>query len=361
MRIPKLENILMRHTLLLAMASVAMAGCAAQRQPAPAEPAEVISNPTFIAPDIYAEKGSMNPGRERDQVRSGRYTLTSTLPLLSQEDLMSQIIEVTIPGTLNPTVGDALKHALARSGYSLTAPNAVTEVLYSRPLPAAHYKLGPMKLRDTLQVLAGPAWRVQVDEVTRQVQFSLRSGYQVPARQTAAIAKVEPTKPQKQAPLLSSESLPVTTRPAASVVSTEQNPVEIAKDGSTAPVIGVPATTMKAPASGSISVSKTAGISKPPLPITSPTVVPQVREIWVAEAGSTLRDSVEAWAKKAGWKVIWDQDDLNYPIAAALRFEGSFKDAIYQLFPLYDNAPRPFIVDGSSVQQIVHIAERKKK
>ncbi|WAJ37247.1 TcpQ domain-containing protein [Pseudomonas sp. GOM7] len=351
----------MRHIMLLAMALVAVAGCALQRQPAPAEPAEAISNPTFIAPDIYADKGAMNPGRERDQVRSGRYTLTSTLPLLSQEDLMSQIIEVTIPGTLNPTVGDALKHALARSGYSLTAPNNVTEVLYSRPLPAAHYKLGPMKLRDTLQVLAGPAWRVQVDEVTRHVQFSLRSGYQVPAQQTAAIAKVEPATLQEPAPVLSSESFPVTPHSATSVASAEQKPVEIAKDGATAPVRGAPATAMKASTSASASAPMHAGVSKPPLPITSSTVVPQVREIWVADAGSTLRDSVEAWAKKAGWKVIWDQDDLNYPIAAALRFEGSFKDAIYQLFPLYDNAPRPFIVDGSSVQKIVHIAERKKK
>lgn len=352
----------MRHNMLLAMALAAMAGCAVKQQPAPAEPAEAISNPTFIAPDIYAKRDMKDEGRERDQVRSGRYTLTSTLPLLSQEDLMSQIIEVTIPGTLNPTVGDALKHALARSGYSLTAPNTATEVLYSRPLPAAHYKLGPMKLRDTLQVLAGPAWRVQVDEVTRHVQFSLRSGYQVPLRQTttAAAAKVEPATPLKQAPVLSSDSFPVTTSPALIVAATEQNPVEIAKDGSTAPAKSSPAPSMSASTTASTSIPIPAA-SKPSLPITSVPVAPQVREVWVAEAGSTLRESVEAWAKKAGWKVIWDQEDLNYPIAAALRFEGSFKDAIYQLFPLYDNAPRPFIVDGSAAQKIVHIAERKKK
>ncbi|PYG96280.1 pilus assembly protein PilL, partial [Arthrobacter stackebrandtii] len=44
------------------------------------------------------------------------------------------------------------------------------------------------------------------------------------------------------------------------------------------------------------------------------------------------------------------------------RFEGSFQEAIKQLFPLYDNAPRPFVVDGSEgAQSVLHVAERKKK
>ena len=51
-------------------------------------------------------------------------------------------------------------------------------ILYTRPLPAAQYKLGPMTLRNTLQVLSGPAWQVKVDEVARQVCFVLRPGYQ---------------------------------------------------------------------------------------------------------------------------------------------------------------------------------------
>ncbi len=37
-----------------------------------------------------------------------------------------------------------------------------------------------MTLRNTLQVLSGPAWQVKVDEVARQVCFVLRPGYQLP-------------------------------------------------------------------------------------------------------------------------------------------------------------------------------------
>lgn len=356
----------MRHPLLLTMAFAAIAGCAVPRQPVLAEPEEAQANPAFIAPDIYANRNAQATDRERDQVRSGRYTLTSTLPSIAQEDLMSQIIEVTIPGTLKPTVGDALKHALSRSGYTLTASNNVTNVLYSRPLPAAHYKLGPMKLRDTLQVLAGPAWKVQVDEVTRQVQFTLRPGYQVPTSPSTQIAKATTSDAALLPPVVSSESFSATasTPPLASAAAPERHPVETAKDGTTSAGTSSSAVTAQVAATAVAPASQVVAISTPvpTTPIVSPApAMKPLPQIWVAEAGSTLRESVEAWAKKAGWEVIWAQEDLNYPIAAALRFEGSFKEAIDQLFPLYDSAPRPFVVDGSLSQKLVHIAERKKK
>ncbi|SMG64116.1 hypothetical protein BMETH_21721112239, partial [methanotrophic bacterial endosymbiont of Bathymodiolus sp.] len=36
--------------------------------------------------------------------------------------------------------------------------------------------------------------------------------------------------------------------------------------------------------------------------------------------------------------------------------------AIKQIFPLYDGAPRSFVVDGSSspIQRVIYIAERKQ-
>lgn len=358
----------MRHPLLLTMALVAIAGCSVPRQPVLAEPEEVQANPAFVSPDIYANRSAAIADRERDQVRSGRYTLTSTLPSIAQEDLMSQIIEVSIPGTLKPTVGDALKHALSRSGYTLSGSNNVTNVLYSRPLPAAHYKLGPMKLRDTLQVLAGPAWKVQVDEVTRHVQFTLRPRYRVPKQSAVSVASAVVSESAADAPVIASDSFPAgagTSALAPTSVS-EHQPVEIAKDGTNSTGAGLPPAALKQ-ATSKTAVPPAIKLEVPQAnataaPVVSPAPLPKpLSQVWVAEAGSTLRESVEGWGKKAGWKVIWAQEDLNYPIAAALRFEGSFMDAIDQLFPLYDNAPRPFVVDGSRPQKLVHIAERKKK
>ncbi|MFK4135368.1 hypothetical protein [Pseudomonas luteola] len=101
---------------------------------------------------------------------------------------MSQIVDVTIPDTLSPNVRDAMNYVLKRSGYGLCAGTGNINILYTRPLPASQYHLGPMTLRNTLQILAGPAWQVQVDEVTRGVCFVQRPGYEHPT--TPVVNKV---------------------------------------------------------------------------------------------------------------------------------------------------------------------------
>lgn len=47
----------------------------------------------------------------------------------------------------------------------------------SRPLPAVQRDIGPVKLSEALQVLAGPAWRLKVDEVNREICFELRDQF----------------------------------------------------------------------------------------------------------------------------------------------------------------------------------------
>ena len=105
------------------------------------------------------------------ELRYGRYTLVSTEPTTEQRDLLAQIIDVSIPSSLNPSVQDALQYVLQRSGYSLCPVTASVRVLFTRPLPAAHYRLGPISLRRALQVLAGLAWQLKTDEVGRSVCF----------------------------------------------------------------------------------------------------------------------------------------------------------------------------------------------
>jgi len=105
------------------------------------------------------------------ELRYGRYTLVSTEPTSEQRDLLAQIIEVNIPSSLSPSVQDAMHYVLQRSGYSLCPVTASVRILFTRPLPAAHYRLGPIPLRSALQVLAGPAWQLTTDEVGRSVCF----------------------------------------------------------------------------------------------------------------------------------------------------------------------------------------------
>ena len=105
------------------------------------------------------------------ELRYGRYTLVSTEPTTEQRDLLAQIIDVNIPSSLSPSVQDAMHYVLQRSGYALCPDTASVKVLFTRPLPAAHYRLGPIPLRSALQVLAGPAWQLTTDEVGRSVCF----------------------------------------------------------------------------------------------------------------------------------------------------------------------------------------------
>lgn len=104
-------------------------------------------------------------------VRYGRYTLVELAPTEAQRNLLLQVVDVAVPDTLHATVADALRHVLQRSGYRLCS-GPETDVLNALPLPAAHYQLGPMALRDALLTLAGPAWQLHADDGARQVCFS---------------------------------------------------------------------------------------------------------------------------------------------------------------------------------------------
>ncbi|TNF83476.1 pili assembly chaperone [Pseudomonas sp. ICMP22404] len=129
-------------------------------------------NPT-IDNDPSRVQDSMDTAESSYQaeLRYGRYTLVSTAPTTEQRDLLAQVIDVSIPSSLSPSVQDALHYVLLRSGYSLCPDAAPVTVLFSRPLPAAHYRLGPIPLRNALQVLAGPAWQLTTNDVNRSVCF----------------------------------------------------------------------------------------------------------------------------------------------------------------------------------------------
>lgn len=103
--------------------------------------------------------------------RYGRYTLVELAPQAAQQNLLLQVVDVSIPPTPPPSVVDGLRHVLQRSGYSLCDDDPDVAVLHELPLPAAHLQLGPVFLHDALLTLAGPAWELEVDDRARQVCF----------------------------------------------------------------------------------------------------------------------------------------------------------------------------------------------
>ncbi|VFS28001.1 integrating conjugative element protein PilL, PFGI-1 class [Serratia liquefaciens] len=172
----------MKKTLVVStLAAVILTGCTTQ-QPLQQRDVSLVTPPVTVtrnvqpvSPDAY--------GQAPEVVRYDRYLLVSTDPAAVQRDPLSQIIDIRIPASVKPTVADALRYSLRQSGYNLCATGPANGVLYRQALPAVQYQLGPMRLRTALQVLAGPAWQLEVDDVQRVVCHSLRDGYQLPASQ----------------------------------------------------------------------------------------------------------------------------------------------------------------------------------
>lgn len=148
---------------LIAAATLA-GGCAATAPKAAA--------PALEPAAAYTRPAKWEPGPDFIPVmRRGRYTLVELAPASTQRDLMRQLVETRFPPSGKMTVGDGLRQVLGRSGYRLCA-NAELTALHALPLPASHYRMGPMMLRDALLTLAGPGWDLSVDDGARQVCFS---------------------------------------------------------------------------------------------------------------------------------------------------------------------------------------------
>ncbi|CDH06819.1 PilL protein (fragment) [Xenorhabdus bovienii str. oregonense] len=170
----------MRITVLMGVLATILTGCHAPSNKPPSQclPEKTISatqltrNIQPVSPDIYQQTSEV--------VRYGRYLLVSADPTAAQRDPLSQLIEVHIPASQNPTVADALRYVLRQSGYRLCVPEKNNDLLYRQPLPSVHTQSGPVRLRTALQFMAGPAWQLEVDEVQREVCHHLRPGYQLP-------------------------------------------------------------------------------------------------------------------------------------------------------------------------------------
>lgn len=200
-------------------------------------------------------------------------------------------------------------------------------------------------------------------------------------KNTVAIDRLQKTGSGLEGAITSAPSLPPSKKPApAALVSAPvPTPPLITPPAPSAHAKVPAATTTPAPIAVAAQVTQSAprlavGVT-PALPVTAkaPSAAPAAiaplpafkpaaaaapsLETWEAKKGSTLRKSVTSWAEKAGWDLDWKAHDLDYPIEAPLRFEGSFEEAIAKLFPLYDQAERSFRVKGSRAQKLLIISE----
>ncbi|WP_208950411.1 TcpQ domain-containing protein [Rahnella sp. ChDrAdgB13] len=366
--------------------------------------------------DIYQ---SQSP----EVVRYDKYTLVSTRPADAQRDPLNQMVDITMPAQLVRSVGDGFRYLLLESGYSLCpASSAVFTELLSRPLPAVQRSIGPVRLNEALQILAGPAWRLRVDDVNREVCFTLRDAYRdfAPRAATPVSSRLPTTaaaSPRLSGNPFTAPSVSASnTNPAASLlpVPAAGQPKPVLKPENVpvpSPVLTTvkkgtltgnvpPVATKRAPAVPSAaqqrltvrssiktsSPSVVATGSKPALttqtspvpkalPVQNPsisssdilfgtpvTVVPS-GQLWRAEVGSTLKETLTRWAGSAkcdnggNWVVIWPVS-LDYRIDAPLTFHGNFESVLVQVFDLYRQADKPLYAAASRMQCLVSVSDQ---
>lgn len=98
-----------------------------------------------------------------------------------------------------------------------------------------------------------------------------------------------------------------------------------------------------------------------PPPVVVPVVIaPPAPTTWTLDPTKTLRQNVEAWAKKAGWnRVVWEGAD--YPVWAAASFTGQFdaeNGPLAQLMAGYDKSDQPLLARLSRLDKVVSITNR---
>ncbi len=109
------------------------------------------------------------------ELQVGRYQSVIMRPDENQVDLLSVVITRNLPEHVN-TVGQAVSSLLDGSGYRLLSPKLAESYrshLFAMPLPQVQRQLGPLSLRQALQLLGGPAFRLVIDPTYRLVSFEL--------------------------------------------------------------------------------------------------------------------------------------------------------------------------------------------
>ncbi|WP_231571552.1 MULTISPECIES: PilL N-terminal domain-containing protein [Xenorhabdus] len=160
----------MKKLSLMLLIPLALTACVKQQTATMTSSNIPLDNISAALPDIYQSPPEM--------VRYDRYLLVDTSPEIAQRYPLKQLVQLKMPSSLKPTVGEAMRYALRQSGYRLCSVSGQANTLYQQSLPAPHYQLGPVRLNVALQLLAGSAWKLEVDDIQRVVCHSLRPEYQ---------------------------------------------------------------------------------------------------------------------------------------------------------------------------------------
>jgi conjugative transfer region protein (TIGR03748 family) len=114
---------------------------------------------------------SAEPTQEYSQL--SRYVKINVDAEYQQKNPLKTIVSIRFPDSIE-TVGQAATYALEQSGYVMPNSKGLTEatrILVSRPLPRVHREFKHVTLENILKTLAGEAFVLLVDPISRKVNF----------------------------------------------------------------------------------------------------------------------------------------------------------------------------------------------
>ena len=94
-------------------------------------------------------------------------------------DLLSPIIQVHFISEIK-TIGDAVNHLLRYSGYALVESKQQSPDLKNtlrKPLPLVDRDLGPIALKQALELLVGSAFDLTIDPLNRTINFQVKTEF----------------------------------------------------------------------------------------------------------------------------------------------------------------------------------------
>lgn len=113
------------------------------------------------------------PQQGGDELVLGRYTTSLARPPSELVQPLDVVVAITFPRSTVATVGEAVQHALLRSGYRLEQSGLAepAQSFLRLPLPESQRQIGPYRLQAVLDLLVGSAWHWHADHAQRRVWF----------------------------------------------------------------------------------------------------------------------------------------------------------------------------------------------
>lgn len=102
-----------------------------------------------------------------------------TVPLSAKHEqihLLQQAMQIQFPSNV-VTIEQAIRFSLQFSGFHLVKTKHLPRALLKLPLPEINRQVGPIRLQQLLQLLAGPAFTLKIDPAHRLISFSLKKQY----------------------------------------------------------------------------------------------------------------------------------------------------------------------------------------